>query len=98
MGEDLIVRLSSTFGEEEDRVIEIVSVFEKAIDTVNKEITTQLNSKSTLLNSPQVGMASQDDIGAGTEAKLDDQTKELEDGTQTRKGFGIIEQGQYKDK
>ncbi|EAS03160.1 hypothetical protein TTHERM_00446420 (macronuclear) [Tetrahymena thermophila SB210] len=43
MGENVILKLSSIFGEEEeDRIYDLVSIFEKAIDTINNEITSQM--------------------------------------------------------
>lgn len=41
MGENVIVKLSEVFGEdEEDRIYDLVTIFEKAIDTINNEITS----------------------------------------------------------
>ncbi len=43
MGENLIIKLTEAFGQEEQpRILELVGIFEKAIDTINNEITTQL--------------------------------------------------------
>lgn len=40
MGEFVILKLSEIFGEEEeDRIYDLVVIFEKAIDTINNEIT-----------------------------------------------------------
>lgn len=43
MGESILIKISQVFGtEEEDRIYGLVSIFEKAIDTVNAEISSQV--------------------------------------------------------
>lgn len=63
MGENLIIKLTEAFGQEEQpRILELVGIFEKAIDTINNQITTQL----TKSNNTTVGGAL-GPFGRGTE-------------------------------
>ena len=46
MGESILSKIFLVFDEEEnDRIFDLVSIFEKAIDTVNTEISSQSNKQ-----------------------------------------------------
>ena len=50
LGENMIIRLNKVFGREEDeRILELVNIFEKAIDTINNEITSQITKTDSSL-------------------------------------------------
>lgn len=98
MGENLILKMTNIFGEDEVRVMELVDIFERGIDIINNEITTQLDTRTSSMN--QLNQAlTKDRINNASENKREEELQKiLATDMKVKKGFAMIDPENNQDK